>query len=132
MIVGTDLKRIERITGRLTSPGWPLGGLISGMWFGLFVGLVMSLFQRRATPCDHPVDGPLRRAVRRILALPSYASHPRPARLLLGHPVVATRYEVLVEHKSAAQAREMLAKLPGGRPDPFAADATPPPTDPIG
>ena len=34
--------------------------------------------------------------------------------------VVATKYEVLVEHKSAAQARELLAKLPGGRPDPFA------------
>ena len=34
--------------------------------------------------------------------------------------VVATKYEVLVEHKVAAQARELLAKLPGGRPDPFA------------
>jgi hypothetical protein len=34
--------------------------------------------------------------------------------------VVATKYEVLVEHKSAAQARELLAKLPGGLPDPFA------------
>ena len=38
--------------------------------------------------------------------------------------VVATKYEVLVEHKSAAQARELLAKLPGGLPDPF---AVPPP-----
>ena len=34
--------------------------------------------------------------------------------------VVATKYEVLVEHKSAAQARELLAGLPGGLPDPFA------------
>ena len=34
--------------------------------------------------------------------------------------VVATKYEVLVEHKVAAQARELLAQLPGGRPDPFA------------
>ena len=34
--------------------------------------------------------------------------------------VVATKYEVLVEHKSVAQARELLAKLPGGLPDPFA------------
>ena len=46
--------------------------------------------------------------------------------------VVATKYEVLVEHKSAAEARELLAKLPGGRPNPFAPGATPPPTDPIG
>ena len=34
--------------------------------------------------------------------------------------VVATKYEVLVEHRSAAQARELLASLPGGLPDPFA------------
>ena len=34
--------------------------------------------------------------------------------------VVATRYEVLVEHKVAARARELLARLPGATPDPFA------------
>src|ERR687889_40626 len=34
--------------------------------------------------------------------------------------VVATRYEVLVEHRVAAQARELLAQLPGAAPDPFA------------
>src|SRR3954465_3785930 len=44
MIVGTDLKRIERITGRLTTSRVALGGLLSGVWVGLFVGLVLSLF----------------------------------------------------------------------------------------
>src|SRR5690348_4062535 len=44
MIVGTDLKRIERITGRLTTGRVALGGLLSGIWLGLFVGLVLSLF----------------------------------------------------------------------------------------
>ena len=34
--------------------------------------------------------------------------------------VVATKYEVLVEHKVAAQARELLAQLPGATPNPFA------------
>ena len=34
--------------------------------------------------------------------------------------VVATKYEVLVEHKVAAQARELLTQLPGATPDPFA------------
>ncbi len=34
--------------------------------------------------------------------------------------VVATKYEVLVEHKVAAQARELLSQLPGATPDPFA------------
>jgi hypothetical protein len=34
--------------------------------------------------------------------------------------VVATRYEVLVEHKFLARAQELLTQLPGGRPNPFA------------
>ena len=33
--------------------------------------------------------------------------------------VVATKYEVLVEHKFAQQGRELLAKMPGA-PSPFA------------
>ena len=33
--------------------------------------------------------------------------------------VVATRYEVLVEHKVAGQARELLAKLPGALAEPL-------------
>src|SRR5215211_8075887 len=45
MIVGTDLKRVERITGRLTTGRVALGGLISGIWLGMFVGLIFALFQ---------------------------------------------------------------------------------------
>ena len=43
MIVGTDLKRIEKITGRLTTGRVALSGAASGAWFGLFVGLVFVL-----------------------------------------------------------------------------------------
>jgi hypothetical protein len=34
--------------------------------------------------------------------------------------VVATRYEVLVEHKHLATAQELLRQLPGALPNPFA------------
>src|SRR5688572_2499831 len=44
MIVGTDLKRVERITGRLTTGRVALGGLVSGVWLGLFIGLIFTLF----------------------------------------------------------------------------------------
>src|SRR5215217_9029169 len=44
MIVGTDLKRVERITGRLTTGRVAVGGLVSGIWLGLFVGLIFALF----------------------------------------------------------------------------------------
>ena len=44
MIVGTDLKRIERITGRLTNGRVAAGAAASGAWFGLFIGVIITLF----------------------------------------------------------------------------------------
>src|SRR6478672_9568533 len=49
LIVGTDLKQLERVTGRLTRGRVVIGGLVSGAWLGLFVGLVFSLFDTSST-----------------------------------------------------------------------------------
>ncbi len=122
MIVGTDLKRIERITGRLTNGRVAIGGLISGIWFGLFIGVVLSLF---ASEDDSTLTIILSTALFGalfgvIFALVSYALTRGQRDFSSVTSVVATRYEVLVEHKVAAQARELLAGLPGGLPDPFA------------
>jgi hypothetical protein len=122
MIVGTDLKRIERITGRLTTPRVALSGVISGVWFGLFIGLVLSLFAGEgdstlAVILSTVLIGAL---FGMIFALVGYALTRGQRDFSSVTAVVATKYEVLVEYKSAAQARELLAKLPGGRPDPFA------------
>src|ERR1700692_4305761 len=43
-IVGVDLMQVERVTGRLTWPKVLGGGVISGAWLGLFIGLVVTLF----------------------------------------------------------------------------------------
>ncbi|HEV2634491.1 MAG TPA: general stress protein [Actinocrinis sp.] len=40
-IIGTDLRMVEQITGRLTWPRALLAGAAGGAWFGLFVGLLM-------------------------------------------------------------------------------------------
>src|ERR1700750_2115654 len=42
-IVGVDLMQVERVTGRLTWPKVLGGGVISGAWLGLFIGLVLTL-----------------------------------------------------------------------------------------
>ena len=120
MIVGTDLKRIERITGRLTTGRVALGGALSGLWFGLFIGLIFSLFTDEnalATILSTMLLGAL---FGLIFALVSYALTRGQRDFSSVTQVVATRYEVLVEHKVAAQARELLAQLPGATPDPFA------------
>src|SRR5665811_2375564 len=43
MIVGTELRQVERVTGRLTRGRVAGAGALSGMWMGLFVGLILSL-----------------------------------------------------------------------------------------
>ena len=42
-IVGTDLKMVERITGRRTYPSVALRGAASGAYFGFFIGLLLFL-----------------------------------------------------------------------------------------
>ena len=120
MIVGTDLKRIERITGRLTTARVAMGGALSGIWFGLFIGLVFTLFTENDVVRTILSTMTFGAFFGLIWALVGYAATRGQRDFSSVTQVVATRYEVLVEHKSAAQARELLAGLPGALPNPFA------------
>jgi hypothetical protein len=113
MIVGTELKQVERVTGRLTSGRVALGGLLSGIWMGLFIGLIFSFFGTGnglavivATVAFGALFGV-------IWALVGYAATRGQRDFSSVSRIVATRYEVLVEHKLAARGRELLATLPG-------------------
>jgi hypothetical protein len=122
MIVGTDLKQVERVTGRLTTGRVALGGLLSGVWLGLFVGLIFSLFGQGSALgiiASTAVFGALFGV---IWALAGYAATRGRRDFSSVSQIVATRYEVLVEHKYAAQGRELLAKMPGNKAldNPFA------------
>jgi len=119
MIVGTDLKQLERITGRLTWGRVALAGIMSGLWFGLFIGIVLSLFSNDAW-LGIVVSTMLFGAVFGLIwALVGFGATRGQRDFSSVTQVVATKYEVLVEHKVAAQAREMLAHLPGALPNPF-------------
>lgn len=43
-IVGTGLRLVERVLGRLTVGRAALAGVATGAWFGLFVGLLFGIF----------------------------------------------------------------------------------------
>ncbi|AEV86211.1 hypothetical protein ACWT_5194 [Actinoplanes sp. SE50] len=43
-IIGTDLRLVETVLGRLTTGRAALAGAASGAWFGLFIGVLFGLF----------------------------------------------------------------------------------------
>ena len=43
-IVGSDLRLIERVTGRLTRSRAAAAGAVSGLWAGLLIGALLALF----------------------------------------------------------------------------------------
>ncbi len=113
LIVGTDLKQMERVTGRLTTGRVALGGLLSGVWLGVFIGLIFALFgedNALALILSTALFGALFGVV---WALVGYAATRGRRDFSSVSMIVATRYEVLVEHKHAARGRELLATMPG-------------------
>src|SRR6201996_9727093 len=43
-VVGSDLRLVERVTGRLTKTRAASAGAVSGLWAGLLFGLLLGLF----------------------------------------------------------------------------------------
>jgi hypothetical protein len=43
-IVGTNLRLVEEVLGRMTTPRAALAGLGTGAWFGLLIGLLLGIF----------------------------------------------------------------------------------------
>ena len=116
LIVGTDLKQLERVTGRLTRGRVAMGGLLSGMWLGLFVGLIFSLFDEQATTGSLLLTVIFGAGFGLMWALLGYQFTGGHRDFTSVTQVVATQYEVLVEHRHAQRARELLTQM-----DPMAA-----------
>lgn len=119
LIVGTDLKQVERVLGRLTNGKVAVSGLMSGAWMGLFVGGALSLFgdgNAWATIATTVLFGAF---FGLVWAMANYRATGGQRDFTSISQVVATRYEVLVEHKYAEQGRQLLATMPGA-PNPFA------------
>ena len=113
MIVGTELKQVERVTGRLTYNRVAVGGLLSGVWLGLFVGLVLSLFDNQNAFVTILSTALFGAVFGLVWALIGFAATRGQRDFSSVSRIVATRYEVLVEHKLAARGRELLTQLPG-------------------
>jgi hypothetical protein len=117
-IVGVDLMLVERVIGRL-SWGKVLGtGAVSGAWFGLFVGVLLSMFSNQNGISYQPILVGLFSGVvfGLIFAAISYASTKGRRDFSSASQLVAGRYDVLCQPRNAEKGRDLLAKLAMGSP----------------
>lgn len=106
-IVGSDLRLVETVTGRLTTQRAALAGAGTGAWFGLFIGLIFGF----TTPY---VIAPIILAV--VLGAIFGAVYGAVAHASTGgrrdfssqQSLVASRYDVLVDEPHFDRARELL------------------------
>ena len=128
LIVGTDLKLMERVTGRRTWPKVIGQGILSGLWMGLFLGLLFMLI----TPGDLMIV--LSSVLMGIVfftvwSVIGYAMTGGKRDFTSMTSTIPMQYELLVEHKHADQARRILAESGAGpavAPSPAAAPQTSP------
>ncbi|MGI9084820.1 MAG: general stress protein [Aeromicrobium sp.] len=114
LIVGTELKQVERVTGRLTTGRVALAGAASGAWLGLLIGLLLSIFAQEGSALATVLGGLAFGVVFGVVwGLIGYWATRGQRDFSSVQKVVATKYEVLVEHKLLARAQELLAKMPG-------------------
>ena len=115
-IVGTDLKSVERVLGRKSWGTVLAQGVQSGISTGLLVGIIFLVFSE-PTSILALLLGSLALGIVLGVAFSAiaYAMSRGRRDFTSVTQTVATKYEVLCEHKLAAQAREMLQSLPGAR-----------------
>jgi hypothetical protein len=110
-IVGTGLRMVERVTGRLTYSIVAVRSLISGAYFGALVGLFLNLFTNASGTII--IAGALFGAgFSVIFGLIAYSLTGGRRDFSSVSQVVATEYEVLCMPEQAGQARQLLSQLP--------------------
>ncbi len=116
-IVGVDLMQVERVTGRLTWPKVLGGGVITGAWLGIFIGLVLGFFS--PNPWASLLTGVVAGVIFGLItsAVP-YAMARGTRDFSSTMQLVAGRYDVLCDPQDAEQARDLLARLTLSPPQP--------------
>ncbi len=115
-IIGTDLRMVERVTGRLTYPRVAVAGAASGAYLGLFVGLLLSLFGTGGL--DLWLAAVLIGAgFGMLFGVLSFSFTGGRRDFTSASQIVASQYEVVALTEVANQARNTLRKLPNSGVD---------------
>lgn len=111
-IVGNDVRSVERVTGRLTYGRIAWMGSLSGAYLGLFLGLLLFIFQ----PDNSGIAGVFIAAVvigagfGMLFGLLSYAMNRNRRDFSSVMQMVATRYDLITEPELLHEARRVLTE----------------------
>ena len=112
-IIGTDLRMVEQVRGRLTWGRAIAAGAAGGAWWGLFVGLLLGLFATDGGALLGSVlAGLLIGAVfGALFGAMGYAATRGRRDFTSTSQIVAGRYDVMCNPARAEDARAMLARF---------------------
>lgn len=111
-IVGTDLKLVERVTGRLTQGKALSAGAAAGAWWGLFIGILFGLFGPSGTLVVAVISSVVVGLVfGTVFGWISYRVTGGRRDFTSRTQVVAGQYDVLCDVSESDRARELLAQL---------------------
>ena len=112
-IIGSDLKSVEQVTGRLSYPRVALQGALNGIFFGAFFGLIMTMFGGANMVPSVLLTMLLGGAFFMLMATITYAMSRGKRDFTSTSRIVAGSYEVLAAPEVAGQARQVLGGMPG-------------------
>jgi hypothetical protein len=112
-VVGCDLRLVETVLARLTWGRAAIGGLATGAWIGLFVGLLLAIWtdstsSSLAVIVGSTVYGAIFGAV---FSLGAYAMTGGRHDYLSRSQIVPSKYELLADADFAERARSTLSDL---------------------
>jgi hypothetical protein len=112
-IIGTDLKQVEKVLGRLTTGRAIAAGAAGGAWWGLFVGLLLGIFAvDGAGWIGSVLSGLLIGLVfGALFGWMGYAATRGQRDFTSTSRIVAGHYDVMCAPAQAEQARELLARF---------------------
>ncbi|PZF56961.1 ECF transporter S component [Curtobacterium sp. MCSS17_008] len=108
-IVGNDLKTVERVTGKMTYGRAAIAGALSGLWLGIFFGIVLTLFSPSAGGLILAA-AIIGAAFGMLYGIVSFAITKRQRDFTSVHQVLATNYQIIVDPQLTGQAQRILGQ----------------------
>ena len=110
-IVGSDLRTVERVTGKMTYARAAIAGAASGAWFGLFLGLLLFIFSPSQNAILYVGAAVLIGAgFGMLFGIVSYALNRRRRDFTSIHQVIAAKYEIMIDSSLTVRAQELLSR----------------------